>query len=664
MADKGALRLVALNGAAAALGLAPGLALADARARFPDLLVSEAEPEAEARLLARFADACERYTPLLALDGPEGLLLDVTGCAHLFGDEAGLVRDLLRRVGGQGFAARAALASTAGAAFALARFSGRGERRAGAGVVVPEEEALAPLLAPLPLAALRLEAATLGALVRLGFGTVGDLIGKPRAPLAARFGAGLLERLDAALGTAPAAVDYRFAPPVFCAERNLFEPVERVEDVLGLTVKLAATLETALERHGVGARRLDLALFRVDGEVTRLMVGTGRPLRAPEAIRRLFAEKIAALTSLDPGFGFDLLRLAVREAAPMAEHQSGFAAATDGAEALDGLIDRLSIRFGARQVQVLRMEDRHWPDSASHAVPAQGLCASSLMAAATEVAGAGAMPLAAAWPLVEALDPPPASPAVRPGGAPAPAVSPAAFRLMPRAGAVALTGGAGWGSGPARALKAVPASRSPMARLSPAEGEGGAPARSVATAFASSPPGEAGEGGHGPVGAAEPGARPGGRPLAGGSAAATLLFDAARAGLDVPRPSEAGRGARRPALPVAGARAHGSGPDTCGPERPLRLFETPEPVEAVAEVPDGPPVQFRWRRRLHEVARVEGPERIAAEWWRRGPDAPLVPTRDYFRVETREGHRFWLFRAGLYGREAGAPRWFLHGLFG
>lgn len=105
-------------------------------------------------------------------------------------------------------------------------------------------------------------------------------------------------------------------------------------------------------------------------------------------------------------------------------------------------------------------------------------------------------------------------------------------------------------------------------------------------------------------------------------------------------------------------------PDLCGPDRPLRLFETPEPVEAVAEVPDGPPVHFRWRRRLHEVVGVEGPERIAAEWWRRGPDAPVAPTRDYFRVETREGHRFWLFRAGLYGRETQAPRWFIHGLFG
>jgi len=92
--------------------------------------------------------------------------------------------------------------------------------------------------------------------------------------------------------------------------------------------------------------------------------------------------------------------------------------------------------------------------------------------------------------------------------------------------------------------------------------------------------------------------------------------------------------------------------------RPLRLFARPEPVEAIAEVPDGPPARFRWRRTLYCVARSEGPERIAAEWWR---DDDL--TRDYFRVEDASGHRFWLFREGLYGYETAAPRWYLHGVF-
>jgi protein ImuB len=94
--------------------------------------------------------------------------------------------------------------------------------------------------------------------------------------------------------------------------------------------------------------------------------------------------------------------------------------------------------------------------------------------------------------------------------------------------------------------------------------------------------------------------------------------------------------------------------------RPLRIFDPPQPIETLAEVPDGPPIRFRWRRVLHEIARAEGPERIAPEWWRRRPGAP---TRDYFRVEDVEGRRFWVFRSGLYGRETKEPRWFLHGLF-
>ena len=96
------------------------------------------------------------------------------------------------------------------------------------------------------------------------------------------------------------------------------------------------------------------------------------------------------------------------------------------------------------------------------------------------------------------------------------------------------------------------------------------------------------------------------------------------------------------------------------PARPLRLFARPEPIEALAEVPDGPPLRFRWRRVLHDVTAIEGPERIAAPWWRQAG----APTRDYFRAEDSEGRRFWLYREGLWGRETAQPKWFVHGLFG
>ncbi|MGC1466412.1 MAG: DUF6504 family protein, partial [Pseudolabrys sp.] len=119
------------------------------------------------------------------------------------------------------------------------------------------------------------------------------------------------------------------------------------------------------------------------------------------------------------------------------------------------------------------------------------------------------------------------------------------------------------------------------------------------------------------------------------------------------------------AVPAQGARdalaANSIEQDSLAPVRPVRLFSRPEAIEAVAEVPDGPPARFRWRHILHEVIAAEGPERIAVEWWRDSEGHAL--TRDYFRVESKEGIRAWLYREGLYDREPGSPRWFLHGLF-
>ncbi len=126
-----------------------------------------------------------------------------------------------------------------------------------------------------------------------------------------------------------------------------------------------------------------------------------------------------------------------------------------------------------------------------------------------------------------------------------------------------------------------------------------------------------------------------------------------------------------PAYSVSGAeftlairsarRGRGEEQDSLAPVRPVRLFAQPERIEAVAEVPDGPPVRFRWRRVLHEVAHAEGPERIAMEWWR--DEGGRALTRDYYRVESRDGVRVWLYREGLYARETAQPKWFLHGLF-
>ena len=244
-----------------------------------------------------------------------------------------------------------------------------------------------------------------------------------------------------------------------------------------------------MERRGDGARRLELTLFRTDGEVRRLAAGCSRPLRDPKQIRALFVERLAALADqFDPGFGFDMARLSVLVAEPCPPEQIGLGGSEDTAE-MDRLVDRLSARLGSRRVRRLIARDSHIPEIAATAVPAQ----------MTDIDNG--------WP---------------------------AFRQFRT-----------------------------QADLAP---------------------------------------------------------------------------------------------------RPLRLLTQPEPIEALAEVPDGPPLCFRWRRALHEVIAAEGPERIEGAWWsERGGAA-----RDYFRVEDKTGLRFWLFRSGLYRdltQGAAAPSWFLHGTF-
>jgi protein ImuB len=482
---KNALRLVAVNDAAAALGLRCGMALADARAMYPALVAVEADAAADKRTLAAVADWCDRYTPLVGLDPPDGLLLDVTGCAHLFGGESSLCRDLVGRLGQQGFAARAALADTVGCAWAMARY---GEEP----IVQPRQRTEA--LAPLPLAALRLEPDVVDALARAGLKRIEDVLDRPRAPLAARF-AGLIRRLDQVLGHEEESITPRLPPPSFVAERRFAGPIARETDVLATIAHLARELSRTLERHGQGARLLQAALFRTDGKVYRIDAGTSAPLREPTRIGKLFGERFAAIgEECDPGFGFDVVRLSVLTAERCEEVQTGFVA-PHRRDDLSHLIDRLGARFGLRRVTRLVAQDTHLPEFAVAAMP--------------------------------------------------------------------------------------------------------------------------------------------------------ISDD---------------RGRRRENRPLSSVlRPPSFDQESLAPVRPIRLFARPEPIEAIAEVPDGPPVRFRWRRVLHEVSAVEGPERIAMEWWRDAEGRAL--TRDYFRVESAQGLRVWLYREGLYAREVAQPRWFLHGLF-
>ena len=518
--------LWAVNRQAGAKGLRPGMRLADARALLAGLATARADPAADRRGLEGLALWCNRFTPWCAVDGGDGddgdnggdnggdggggdggggdgggLLLDIAGCAHLFGGEAALVDEIAARLAGLGIEARLGLADTPGAAWALARFGpsddsapdggatngGATDRR----IAAPGETRTA--IAGLPVEALRIAAEDARLLRRLGLTAIGALDDLPRASLARRFACrarcgAVLSRLDQALGRRAEPLAPMLPPPA-CLERlALPEPLIDRDGLDAVLARLMHGLAASLEREGLGARRLALWCYRVDGGVVRRAVATARATRDGEHLLRLFRE---ALGTIDPGFGIDLAALHADRVEPLAPAQLSLAGGGQRRGDVDRLVDRLLARLGAGAVCRLEPVARHRPEKAERAV----------------APGRDPVP----WP--EAAEAP---------------------------GTPGLTG---------------------------------------------------------------------------------------------------------------------------KPPRPFRLFERPEPIDVMAEVPDGPPLLFTWRRARRRVARAAGPERIEPEWWTGDRDEAV---RDYYRVEDADGRRYWLYRAGLYGDAGGegAPRWYVHGLYG
>jgi protein ImuB len=361
--------LSSLSPEAEAAGLWPGQPLREAQALCPDLATAPQHPAAEAafeRALARWAD---RFSPLVACDGAGGLLLDIGGCAHLFGGEAALAESLIVEAAALGLTARCAIADTPGAAWALARFAaGAGAARRSGDVIEQEARAtraraarrvangaapppwqpviLAPpgqvhgALAPLPVAALRLPEGMAGDLARLGLRRIGDLAGQPRAALGRRFGPVLMQRLDQALGQVPEPITPTAATPHLAVRLSLPEPIGHLDDLRAGAARLLARLCATLHARGMGARALRLEAFRADGGVSALDLRLARPMRDPGAMLALLAMR---LERIEAGFGIDMLRLDAPETEPIRPEQID----GPGAAARDGLAD-LVTRLGAR----------------------------------------------------------------------------------------------------------------------------------------------------------------------------------------------------------------------------------------------------------------------------------------------------------------------------
>ncbi len=461
--------------------------LADARTVCPQIKVAPSDPAGDLDFLEKLSIWAQRWGPWSALDPPDGVLVDISAAAHLFGGEAPLLEDVEAAFAQRKLAVRTAIAPTAGAAWALAHY---GPMRS----VLASQDTALQRLADLPVAALRLDQDVLTVLRRLGLKRLGELAGIASGPvdqaeaaardaLQRRFrnrkspSANPLVRLDQLLGKVPEPLLPVVPQQMPLVQRRLMEPIRHRDLLDRVLADLAADMARELEARGEGARRLELGLWRVDGEVLVRKLELAVPTRASQHITRLFTTK---LDDIDAGFGIETVRLRASWAEPLALAQGDIdAAAERHGTSLAACVDRLTVRLGAKAVSRPVPFASHLPERAQ------------------------------SWRA--ALDPEPAS-------------------------------------------------------------------------------------------------------------QGSLEFQ----------------------------------------KRPLKLLDTPEKIAVLYASPDGFPQRFRWRGDVREVVRVEGPERIAPEWWR---SKSTVRLRDYYRIEDAHGRRYWIYRHGIVGDgRGGVPEWYLQGL--
>lgn len=348
------------------------MALADARAICPDLATRPAELVREAAALAGLRRWASRYAPMVATDGADGLLADISGVPHLFGGEAALRDDLHARLERAGLHAASAIAGTRGTAHALARHGGG---------IVPDGR-LVEGIGHLPVTALRVDHATAEALARVGLTRIADLAHLPRAPLARRFGPGLVLRLNQALGAQAEPVAAAPDAPRLSVRMTLPEPIGLQADVMAGLERLLDRLCAKLAATHMGARRLRLELRRVDHDTAQVEIGLARPMRDPVRIAALFTKGVEAV---DAGFGIDALRLTAPVTEPLAPEQIGGDAAIRHEDALADLLSSVGNRIGFHRVLRLLPATSLIPERSFLLAPA----AYSAPEAASHTAGPG-----------------------------------------------------------------------------------------------------------------------------------------------------------------------------------------------------------------------------------------------------------------------------------
>ena len=371
--------LDAINRSAHDEGVKPGQKLTDARAICPPLQIEPSDHDGDAAWLTAIGHWARRWCPWTAVDGTDGLLLDITGAAHLFDGEAAMLADMHARCHVLGLAARIAAAPSIGAAWALARFSGDKTRRC-------QPDDLDAQLAPLPIDALRLDGDTALLLRRMGLKTIANLADIPPLSLARRFrkfeepGRNPLHRLNQALGRIEEMVAPLVKDPAPRAAKRVLEPILHVAILKPVLLELAQRLCQQLEDRQSGVRRVRFEAFRVDGHVGALEAETASAVRDPAHIARLFDEKI---DMLDAGFGFDSFALTALWHETMAARQTHLDEERYEGIALSHLVDRLCARIGAQNVSRPMPEASHIPERSISWQPALRMPAQDIAMPAT-----------------------------------------------------------------------------------------------------------------------------------------------------------------------------------------------------------------------------------------------------------------------------------------
>ncbi|MEZ5679702.1 MAG: DNA polymerase Y family protein [Erythrobacter sp.] len=354
-------RIEAVNRVGAQAGARAGMMLADARTLCPQIITAPSDPAGDLAFLENLAVWAQRWGPWSALDAPDGLLVDVTSVPHLFGGEVKLIEDVRQAFARRELTVRSAIAPTAGAAWALAHY-GR------MGMIVEGSREIERALSDLPVAALRLDKDVVTVLRRLGLKRLGEISTIGRDAIQRRFrnrkspAANPLIRLDQLLGRVPEPLLPVVPVQMPLVQRRLMEPIRHRQLLDTVVSDLAEDMGRELEGRGLGARRLELGLWRVDGEVVVRRLEMAAATRDPAHIVRLFA---ARLDDVDAGFGIEMLRLRANWAEPLALEQGDIEAAVEcHGTSLAACIDRLTVRLGPHAVSRPVPVASHLPERA------------------------------------------------------------------------------------------------------------------------------------------------------------------------------------------------------------------------------------------------------------------------------------------------------------